>query len=100
MPESWVKDARRRMDASNASSPESPPKSLYACIPLYIKIVIGLVLGVVAGVLLPKSWSEKLDFPARMILQFLNAIAPPLILLAVSKALIAAKVKGRLAGKM
>lgn len=95
------------MDASTTppnvldyASPPPPRKSFYARIPLYIKIVIGLALGVAFGVMMPKSWSEKLDLPARMILQFLNAIAPPLILLAVSKALIGAKVKGRLAGKM
>src|SRR4051794_39118595 len=75
-------------------------RSLYARIPLYVKIVIALVLGVIAGELLPTRWAGKLDIPARMMLQFLGAVAPPLILVAVMKALITARVKGRLAGKM
>jgi len=68
--------------------------------PLYGQIVIALVLGVVAGELLPHATSAKLDVPARMLLQFLGAIAPPLILIAVTKALITADVPPRMAGKM
>jgi DAACS family dicarboxylate/amino acid:cation (Na+ or H+) symporter len=41
-----------------------------------------------------------LDVPARIILRLLGAIAPPLILVAVSRALLGANVRGRLAGKM
>ena len=86
---------------NEAPATDAPaPKPWYRRIPLYIQIVIGLVLGVVAGELLPQSWSVKLDVPARMLLQFLNAIASPLILIAVMKALITANVRGRLAGKM
>ena len=69
-------------------------------VPLYVQIVIALALGVVAGLVLPHRIAAALDVPARMILRFLGAIAPPLILLAVMRALIAAKVRGRLAGKM
>jgi Na+/H+-dicarboxylate symporter len=69
-------------------------------LPLYVQIVIALALGVVAGLILPVKIAAGLDIPARMILRFLGAIAPPLILLAVMRALIGAKVRGRLAGKM
>jgi len=69
-------------------------------IPLYIKIVIALLLGVIAGVLLPKSWAETFNIPALMILRVLGAIAPPLILCAVVRALMTANVKGRMAGKL
>jgi DAACS family dicarboxylate/amino acid:cation (Na+ or H+) symporter len=75
-------------------------KPWYRRIPLYVQIVIALVLGVIAGELLPLQWSAWLDVPARMLLQFLGAIAPPLILVAVMRALITANVRGRLAGKM
>ena len=68
--------------------------------PLYVKIGVALALGVAAGVLLPTGWAERLDLPARMILRILAAIAPPLILLAVSRALIGANVGGKLAGRM
>jgi DAACS family dicarboxylate/amino acid:cation (Na+ or H+) symporter len=81
--------------------PSPPPaKPWYRAVPLYVQIVIALALGVAAGEFFPARWSARLDVPARMILQFLGAIAPPLILLAVMRALIAANVKGRLAGKM
>lgn len=69
-------------------------------LPLYVRIVIALVLGVIAGLLLPVAWASYLDVPARIILRLLGAIAPPLILVAVSKALIDANVRGKLAGKM
>jgi Na+/H+-dicarboxylate symporter len=69
-------------------------------IPLYIRIAIALVIGVVAGMILPGGWVQYFDIPARLILRVLGAIAPPLILVAVVKALIEAKVGGKLAGKM
>src|SRR6266487_4214354 len=76
------------------------PSSWYARTPLYIKILIGLVLGVIAGLLLPGGKAKFLNIPAQMILRFLGAIAPPLILLAVMRAIMTANVRGRLAGKM
>jgi Na+/H+-dicarboxylate symporters len=69
-------------------------------LPLYAKIVVALIAGVVAGLLLPTPWSEALDIPAKIILRLLGAIAPPLILLAVMRALIGANVGGKLAGKL
>jgi len=69
-------------------------------IPLYLKIIAALILGVGAGLLLPVAWSEALDIPAKLILRLLGAIAPPLILLAVMRALIVANARGKLAGKM
>ena len=69
-------------------------------LPLYLKIVIALALGVAVGELLPQTYAQALDVPARIILRVLGAIAPPLILLAVMRALISANVKSRLAGKL
>jgi DAACS family dicarboxylate/amino acid:cation (Na+ or H+) symporter len=69
-------------------------------IPLYIRIALALALGVIVGMILPKGLAEYFDIPARLILRVLGAIAPPLILVAVLRALIGAKVVGRLAGKM
>jgi DAACS family dicarboxylate/amino acid:cation (Na+ or H+) symporter len=69
-------------------------------LPLYAKIVVALILGVIAGLLLPHRWSEDLDIPAKIVLRLLGAIAPPLILLAVMRALIGAHVSGNLAGKL
>jgi len=69
-------------------------------IPLYVRILVALALGAAAGLLLPPTWAQQLDIPARMILRLLGAIAPPLILVAVMRALIGANVQGKLAGKM
>src|SRR4030095_8733462 len=69
-------------------------------IPLYVRIAVALALGVLAGLLLPASWAPHFDVPARIILRLLGAIAPPLILIAVSRALLGANVRGKLAGKM
>ena len=68
--------------------------------PLYLRIVLALVLGVGVGLVIPATWAAVLDVPARMILRLLGAIAPPLILVAVSRALVGANVRGALAGRM
>jgi len=68
--------------------------------PLYLRIVVALALGVGIGLIVPESWASALYIPARMILRLLGAIAPPLILVAVSRALLGANVRGRLAGRM
>jgi Na+/H+-dicarboxylate symporter len=71
----------------------------WARTPLYLQILIGLALGVVTGLLLgPRAgW---MDLPSRLILRLLGAIAPPLILVAVVRALMTAQVHGRLALRM
>jgi len=83
-----------------ADIPSRPSKNWYQRIPLYAKIAVGMVLGAIVGVLVPHDWAPGLNVPAAIILRLLNAIAPPLILLAVIRALIVADVKGRLAGKL
>ena len=69
-------------------------------VPLYIRIALALALGVIAGMILPNGWAGYFDIPARLILRVLGAIAPPLILVAVLRALIRAKAGEKLAGKM
>ena len=75
------------------------PIGWWARTPLYIQILIGLALGVVTGLVLgPRAgW---MDLPSRLILRLLGAIAPPLILVAVVRALMTAQVHGRLAARM
>jgi Na+/H+-dicarboxylate symporter len=68
-------------------------------LPLYLRIVIGLVLGLIVGVVVGPS-AKVLEWPARLILRVLGAIAPALILVAVVRALITAEVHGRLALRM
>jgi DAACS family dicarboxylate/amino acid:cation (Na+ or H+) symporter len=57
-------------------------------------------LGVAAGLALPLEWVNLLDIPSRLVLRLLGAIAPPLILVAVIRALLGADIRGRLAGRM
>jgi Na+/H+-dicarboxylate symporter len=88
------------MEVKEAQSSVTPNPSGRKRMPLYARIIIALILGVAAGIFLPSSWTETFDAPARIILRLLGAIAPPLILVAVMRALIGANVRGKLAGKM
>ncbi len=58
-------------------------------IPLYLRILIALGLGVVTGLLLGAR-AEPLAIPSQIILRFLGALAPALILFAVLQAIITA----------
>jgi DAACS family dicarboxylate/amino acid:cation (Na+ or H+) symporter len=92
-------------DRSSGAAPDESLRAprrrrLLPKLPLYIQIAIALVLGVVAGLLIPPDYARKFNVPALIILRLLGAIAPPLILIAVARALITANVRGRLAGKM
>ena len=68
-------------------------------IPLYLRILVGLVLGVVTGLLLGTT-AQPLDWPAKLILRLLGALAPVLILMAVVRAIMTADIHGRLALRM
>src|SRR5882724_3799960 len=85
----------------------------YTRIPLYLRIIAGLILGVILGTVLmqaapdranPPLWvantTASLDTAAKLLLRLLNMIAPPLILIAVVRALITAEIKGRQAGRL
>src|SRR6266513_1072428 len=56
--------------------------------------------SIVAAVIVSPATAHWFDIPAQIVLRLLGAIAPPLILVAVMRALISANVKGRLAGKL
>ncbi|MEY4550926.1 MAG: hypothetical protein RL685_7121 [Pseudomonadota bacterium] len=75
------------------------PFAFWTRLPLYSRILVGLLLGLVVGYLLGPS-AKPLDWPARLILRVLGAIAPLLILTAVVRALITADIHGRLALRM
>jgi Na+/H+-dicarboxylate symporter len=67
--------------------------------PLYLRILGGLVLGVLTGLLLGAT-AQPLDWPAKLILRLLAALAPVLILVAVVRAIMTADIHGRLALRM
>ncbi len=65
--------------------PSDSPRGWFASwlsIPLYWRILAGMLVGIVSGLLLGE-WAEVLRVPSGIILQFLSALAPPLILIAV-----------------
>jgi Na+/H+-dicarboxylate symporter len=67
--------------------------------PLYLRILIGLCAGIVVGLVLGPS-ARPLDWPAKLILRMLGALAPVLILVAVIHAIMTAKIGGRMAFRM
>ena len=58
--------------------------------PLYLRILLALALGLLTGVVLGQH-AAVLATPAKLILRLLSAIAPPLILLAILRALVNAE---------
>jgi Na+/H+-dicarboxylate symporter len=68
-------------------------------IPLYLRILIGLVLGVVTGLALGPD-AKPFDWPARIVLRILGALAPALIFVAVVRAILTAEIRGRIALRM
>ncbi|MCX7900640.1 MAG: dicarboxylate/amino acid:cation symporter, partial [Methylocystis sp.] len=54
--------------------------------PLYLRIIGAVALGVITGVTLGPG-AEPLQMPAKIVLRLLGALAPPLILLAITQAL-------------
>jgi DAACS family dicarboxylate/amino acid:cation (Na+ or H+) symporter len=75
------------------------PFSWWTRMPLYARILVGLVLGVVVGLALGPS-AKPFDWPARIVLRVLGALAPVLILVAVIKAIMTADVRGKTALRM
>lgn len=69
--------------------------------PLYVRIIISMFIGMGTGLILGER-AIIFDIPSTVILQLLGALAPPLILVAVTHVLITTEIKGhkalRLAG--
>jgi DAACS family dicarboxylate/amino acid:cation (Na+ or H+) symporter len=83
-------------------SPKAGPKTLlgrYRAVPLYLRIVIGLALGIALGMLLGHR-AEHLKIVSQIILRFLGALAPALILVAVIDAILNAQIRGGSASRM
>ncbi len=68
-------------------------------IPLYWRILLAMVVGVLTGLVLGER-AEVLEIPSKIILQLLGALAPPLILVAVTHVLMTTEVRGRLAARL
>jgi len=75
------------------------PLARWNRLPLYLRILIAMCLGVCVGLLLGKQ-AIVLEVPARVILQLLSALAPPLILIAVTHVLMTTEVEGKTAMRL
>ena len=83
----------------SAAQRRSGPLGFWTGLPLYARIAIGLALGIVVGLALGPA-AKAFDWPARLILRVLGALAPVLILVAVSRAILTADIHGALALRM
>jgi Na+/H+-dicarboxylate symporter len=72
---------------------------LWTRTPLYVRILIALVIGLITGIVMGES-ALVFEIPSKLILQLLGALAPPLILVAVTHVLMTTEVSGRTAGRL
>jgi Na+/H+-dicarboxylate symporter len=82
----------------------STPKSTgwlarWSATPLYIRILLGLALGLVTGLVLGQR-ALVFEIPSQVILQLLGALAPPLILIAVTHVIMTTQISGKTAGRL
>ena len=92
--------------------PSTGPLRFWFNRPLFLRIAIGLAGGLILGLILRHFWhgpstggflrgtTTTLSETSRLIMRALGAIAPPLILLAVVRSLMATHIKGGAAGKL
>jgi Na+/serine symporter len=81
------------MNSPSSAGPDASPARGWCVVdttPLYLRILGALGLGLLVGVVLGPS-AAGLATPAKLILRLLAAIAPPLILLAIVRALVHAE---------
>lgn len=84
------------------TSPKTPPQGWlgrWNAIPLYLRIVLALFLGLITGLVLGEE-ALIFEVPSKVILQLLGALAPPLILIAVTHVLMTTQIAGRTAGRL
>jgi Na+/H+-dicarboxylate symporter len=84
-------------------SPPKPPSKgwlgRWNAIPLYYRILVALVLGLITGALLGQR-AYVFEIPSQIILHLLGALAPPLILVAVTHVLMTTEISGKTAGRL
>ena len=68
-------------------------------IPLYLRILLAMIVGAVTGLVLGEH-ALVLEIPSKVILQLLGALAPPLILVAVTHVLMTTELRGKMAWRL
>ena len=76
---------------TDSSIPPSGIWQRWKALPLYLRIVIAMVIGAATGLLLGER-TMILEIPSKVILQLLGALAPPLILIAVTHVLMTTEI--------
>lgn len=82
-----------------AESATAAPRGIlqkWNALPLYVRIVIAMAAGVLTGLVLREN-AKVMEIPSKVVLQLLGALAPPLILIAVTHVLMTTEVRGKMA---
>ncbi|MDA0834550.1 MAG: dicarboxylate/amino acid:cation symporter [Planctomycetota bacterium] len=82
-----------------SQTPNSSLWGRWTTFPLYWRILIAMALGLVTGLVLGER-ALVFEIPSKVILQLLGALAPPLILIAVTHVLMTTEVTGKMAGRL
>ena len=80
----------------------NPPQGVlghWNAMPLYVRIVIAMFIGMIAGLGLGQH-AVIFEIPSKVILQLLGALAPPLILIAVTHVLMTTDISGKEAANL
>ena len=85
--------------SGNSVAPSNGVFARWSAIALYWRILICMALGLVCGLLLGEH-AAFLEIPSKIILQLLGALAPPLILVAVTHVLMTSDITGRTAARL
>ena len=81
---------------SQSEPPAPSPRNAWSRLPLYVRILIGFAAGILVGLVAGPS-VQFLEWPARIVLRLLGALAPALIVVAVMHAIMTAEIEGRVA---
>ena len=87
--------------AAESKSSERPSGVLgrWNAMPLYLRIIIAMLVGVVTGLALGEN-SVVFEIPSKVVLQLLGALAPPLILVAVTHVLLTTEIRAAVARRL
>lgn len=84
------------------TTPSIPGRGIlhrWNAIPLYLRILLAMVAGAITGLILGEH-ALLLEIPSKVILQLLGALAPPLILVAVTHVLMTTELRGKMAWRL
>lgn len=84
------------------TEPAAAPRGVlqkWNAMPLYLRIVFAMAAGVLAGAVLGEQ-ARVMEIPSTIVLQLLGALAPPLILVAVTHVLMTTEIRGKVAGRL